>query len=294
MNILIFGGMGYVGRELVEQYAADPKNMVTIFDLQEKIDRVFPSNVRSIVGDIRDASAVKKVVAETAPELVYNLAAVHYIPYCIEYPDEVIATNITGLQNIISAIRPNETTKLIFASSASVYGSPQSKVLESDPYSPNDIYGASKVAGEVLIRTQLTNFVIIRLFNVFGESDPHPHLVPKVTSTLAKGDTLELGTSTAKRDYIYVKDAARGFFLAGSATTGETFNLGTGETHSVREVVDTARVATHSTSEVIFDTTPNLRKRDADYLCANNTKIVSQLGWKPTVSFEVGINTTIS
>lgn len=286
--------MGYVGRELVQLFAAQPDTIVTIFDLQPNPGITFPANVHSIVGDIRDGNQVKKVVADLQPDLVYNLAAIHYIPYCVEHPDEVVATNITGMQHIIDAVHPfGASTKFIFTSSASVYGSLASKARETDPYNPNDIYGASKVAGEVLTRTQLSNFVIIRLFNVFGETDPHPHLIPKVVSTLSKANPLELGTSATKRDFIYVKDAAKGFFAAANAFAGEVFNLGTGETHTVQEVVDTVREVTRSSSEIIFNTPANLRKKDADYLCADTTKIVSTLGWKPTMSFKDGIKTTI-
>lgn len=286
--------MGYVGRELVHLYAADSRHTVTVFDLNEQTHQKFPSNVHSIVGDIRDAQLVKKTVADTQPSLVYNLAAIHYIPYCIEHPDEVVSTNITGTQNIIDALRPLKDTRFIFASSASIYGSPDSKAVETDVYNPNDIYGASKVAGEVLIRTQLSNYVIIRLFNVFGKTDPHPHLIPKVVAKLSRGEKLELGTKKAERDFVYIDDAARGFYLAASAESGEIFNLGTGETHTVQEVVDTVQSATKSRSEIVFNTPANIRKKDADYLCADNTKIVSQLGWKSTVSFAVGINTTVS
>lgn len=296
MKYLIIGGAGYVGQELVRLLTDKDADVVVLdaFKHGNKASFIerFPE-VEYIEADISEGEAVSSTVQRIKPDIIYLLAAIHYIPYCISHPDEVVATNIQGLQNTIDAIKLSVTNaRLVFASSAAVYGSPTTKCTEETVSAPNDIYGYSKQMGEWLIRNQLTDYVILRLSNVFGRQDPIPHLIPKTAKFLKSNEPLELGNSVAKRDYVFVDDVASAFVYVASAPSGEIYNVSTGETHDVREVVNTLSKLTGSSSTITFETANNLRAVDADYLCSDNTKLQG-LGWKPSVSFEEGLRTAI-
>ncbi len=290
MNVLIFGGAGYVGYQLTKLFH-EHGDTVTVFDSFSNGDQTARDKMKDLTGvavyegDIADTKAVHQAVMAASPDIVYNLAAIHYIPYCIENPDKVFATNYQGLQNIITEVGARSDTRLIFASSASVYGSPNERCTIDTPVTPNDIYGASKLAGEHLITYQLHNYVLMRLFNVYGELDPHPHLIPKVARAAVRNEVLELGTACAHRDFVYVKDVAKAFFVAKDAPAGEIYIIATGETHTVKETVDRIYALAESTGEVRYETAANLRAKDASYLCGDPSKLC-ELGWRPRAGFD--------
>jgi UDP-glucose 4-epimerase len=297
MRVLLFGGAGYVGYELTRSFVQNNDD-VAVYDLFANGDERSRRKVSELAGvtvyegTIADELAVRRAVDDFRPDVVYNLAALHYIPYCIEHPDEVFATNYRGLQNIIAAIRSKLEVKFIFASSASVYGSPNEICTLDTPTIPNDIYGASKLAGEHLIQFQLENYVIMRLFNVYGDLDPHPHLIPKVSRAAVRNETLELGTATAERDFVHVSDVAAAFYAARTAPAGEKYIIATGETHSVREVVDRIYSLAGSQGKVLYETATNMRAQDASYLSGDASKL-RLLGWAPTIRFEDGLLSAI-
>jgi UDP-glucose 4-epimerase len=298
MNVLIFGGAGYVGYELSKLFA-ERGDTVTVFDAFTNGDTNARKKIHVLAGvivregTIADADAVSEVFEASNPEVVYNLAALHYIPYCVEHPREVFATNYRGLQNIIVQMNKRPNTKFIFASSASVYGSPSAVCNLETPVEPNDIYGASKLAGEHLITFQLTNYVIMRLFNVYGKFDPHLHLIPKVAGAAVRDEQLELGTASALRDFVYVEDAAKAFFVAQNAPAGEKYIIASGETRSVKDVVERIYMLADSNGKVRYETKVNMRTKDASYLCGDSTKLRS-LGWQPTVDFDKGLASVIA
>lgn len=297
MKVLIFGGAGYVGYELVKCFL-DNGDTVAIYDAfcngdasaRDKVSAL--GSITVFEGTIADKKAVRRAIEEFCPDAVYNLAALHYIPYCIQHPDEVYETNYQGLQSIIQTLRDYPHTKFIFASSASIYGSPDQQCTLDTPVDPNDIYGASKLAGEGLIKYQLSNFVIMRLFNVYGSLDPHPHLIPKVARAAVRGENLELGAMESRRDFVHVTDAARAFFVARNAQSGDTHIIATGETHSVKEVVDRIYQLAGSSGRVIYGTSGNMRAKDASYLSGDSSALRA-LGWAPVVGFDDGLRSAI-
>lgn len=294
---MIIGGAGYVGYELTKLFVAngDAVCVVDNFSNGDVEARQKIIDLQSVVvcdDSIVDHERVTTLIEEFHPDIVYNLAALHYIPYCIEHPDEVFDTNYRGLQYIIQALRPHPETKFIFASSASVYGSPNRQCNLDTATKPNDIYGASKLAGEGLIRHQLTNYVVMRLFNVYGNLDPHPHLIPKVAQAAVRNDNLELGTATAERDFVHVTDVANAFFIARQSQPGETHIIASGETHSVSDTVDMIYELAGSTGKVRYETPDNMREKDASYL-SGDASTLRVLGWTPKVNFETGLRSAI-
>lgn len=300
MKIIIFGGGGYVGLELCKLLSRNSHD-ITIADNFSNGDaaarkKAFDLGVSIAEVNIADTDEVNTVMQAFKPDIVYNLAAIHYIPYCITHPTEVFQANISGTQNIITSIKSLDHIKprLIFSSSASVYGSLDRPCREDDPYNPNDIYGASKVAGELLIRHQLDDYTILRFFNIIGGKDPHPHLTPKVIENVISNKPLRLGTRYARRDFVDVRDVADALYLAKDAPSNRIFNVGTGSTYSVEELVETVKeVINNHDFDVRYETPSNMRENDAPYLCADIEEAKRTLRWFPRHSFEDSIVSSI-
>lgn len=290
----ITGGLGFVGRRLARMLLAE-QYQVTIFDNASQGRDPYLSRHKScrvIYGDIRDAKMVQSSLKRSLPDVVIHLAAVHYIPYCISHAEETLQINLLGTQHVIDGVKTLPFRPLlIFTSSASVYGvaAPEEQREAAQP-TPCDIYGYSKALGEHLIHTQLNNYAIVRLFNVAGRGDPHPHLLPRITEQLEPHGTIKLGNPSASRDFIHVDDVARGFIaISHKGHHKETYNLGGGKSYTVKEVVDLfmARYPYPLKAEFLTD---RFRVTDPPVLRADTAKLQAHTGWRPLSSLETAID----
>ncbi len=291
MRVMVTGGAGFVGKQLVralkdraDVLVADLLRYGTPDWLQGELDGF---SFRRI--DIRDAVATRALVEDFAPDVIVHLAAIHYIPECDSDPANAVATNVTGTVNLLAACAPG--TRFVFASSGAVYRPDEAdhRELES-AVEPVDIYGHTKLQGEVYLRMLAESRglagVIVRLFNVIGPGETNPHLLPAIVAQLRDNpDSIALGNIWPKRDYIDVLDAARGFAAAalGSAPEPggcEIVNLGGGQQYSVSEIVDRMRSVLGLEFEVRQDER-RMRAVDRPFLGADITRIRDIFGWSP-------------
>jgi UDP-glucose 4-epimerase len=232
---------------------------------------------------------------------VLHFAALSLVGESVAEPVRYFKTNVGGSLNLLDAMRAGGCRRLVFSSTAAVYGEPKTiPIQESAPTCPTNPYGASKVAVDMAIGYEAAasglGAVSLRYFNVAGASgrqgelhDPETHLIPSVLKVaLGEGDAVRIfGTDyptpdgTAIRDYIHVDDLARAHLLALDATVEpghRIFNLGNGTGFSVREVVDTARLVTGC--QIPSVESPR-RAGDPPVLVASSERIRSELGWTP-------------
>jgi UDP-glucose 4-epimerase len=251
--------------------------------------------------DVRQREHVRAAVAEFRPDAVVHLAARHFIPWCNRHPAATLATNVLGTQNVVDAVRGlGSRARLVFASSAAVYGPSTERLTEGAPLDPDDIYGASKATGERLLELALrrepqTSAVVLRLFNAIGPDDPHPHLVPRLVSELRRGGRrVRVGNLASVRDYIHVDDVASAILAAlGAELPALTItNVGTGEGHSVGEVIATLGALVGRSLDVV-SVSSQRRTVDRPFLVADPTQARRVLGWEPRVSFEAGLARTL-
>ena len=247
MRILVTGGNGYVGRELCRSIY-DEHEVCVVDNLRYGLNRFCANDlqrVKMVTADVNDDKAMASVVGAFAPDAIVHLAAVHYIPECESNPPLAVQTNVTGAINVLMAC--SEGCRFVYASSGAVYKPdlhPHSETVAD--LGPTDIYGLSKLHGEQYVRyiaqTRKLASVIVRLFNVVGPGETNPHLLPEIIAQLKAGRTkISLGNLWPKRDYIHVKDAARGFRAAaldGAVDPGDTVtvNLATSHPYSVSEI----------------------------------------------------------
>ncbi len=255
-RILVTGGSGFVGQQVVEDLTAEPTNHVTVFDNFSfgGADRLPQrTNMTVVTGDLRDRPAVSKAVAAARPQFVVHLAAVHFIPYCNAHPEEAYEINVAGTKNLLDELAEAERAveagsglkRLVFASTMAVYPITDEPIEESLAVRPLDIYGRTKALGEDLVelfslRTGVAS-MRLRLSNVVGPGETNDHLFPAIArQVLAGAERIELGNLSPKRNYVHRRDvsayvaACLELPLVGSAVA----NVGTRDELDVEQVVD--------------------------------------------------------
>jgi UDP-glucose 4-epimerase len=259
-------------------------------------DLLPPGNSRLDVveGDILDHERLLQVMLDWAPSVVIHLAALHYIPYCNAHPLETLRVNVEGTQSVLQASRQARVGRIVFASSAAVYGISDRANHESSPPAPTDIYGQSKWFGEILLdqfhQDSGIACLAARLFNVYGCNETNPHVIPAILEQLSTADELELGNVDACRDFIYVKDVAQALIALAKARDLDCgiFNVGTGREHSIRQVVRTFEEIT-GRSLHIRSVTSRRRRTERWHLLADVSRIVEAIGWRPWYDLRSGL-----
>jgi UDP-glucose 4-epimerase len=247
-RVLVTGGAGYLGTKLVQQLAMKGRQVVVLDDLSTGSwpppDTELQGGVHLIQVDLRDRLATADAVRDANPELVFHLAALHFIPACVADPSRTLAINVLGTQHLLDGLaKLAEPPRVVFTSTADVYQPQLEPHREDSPVGPDNVYGLSKLVGEELMqqsrRKGQCHPIIARLFNLYGPGETNPHVIPEIVSQLRSGSTVRLGNITPRRDYVYVSDAARALLsLAHAASEGSIWNVGTGNSYSVQEVLD--------------------------------------------------------
>jgi UDP-glucose 4-epimerase len=295
VNVVVTGGVGYVGRELVRQLLmVEPAaNLHVIDNLDSGSHRLDAMATQSFALhniDIRDSEAVRSTLASIKPDVVYHLAAVHFIPQCEKDPGAAVSRNVAGTVNLLDAVP--DGTRFVVASTAAVYA-PEATAHQEDASLtlPMDIYGWTKFQAEQYVRyyhqSGRVSGAIVRLFNVVGSGETNPHLAPAIIEQLDDGNrTIKLGNLFPHRDYIDVRDAAEGFrrLAAAENANGEVTlsNLGTGVTHSVGDMVQSIADAAGIEIRIEQDES-RVRAVDRPMLQASTARLEKLTGWKPQI-----------
>lgn len=252
-----------------------------------------------IVADILDETALASALRLQRPEVVFHLAAIHYIPFCNAHPQAAMRTNVVGTETVFRLAKAAGVPRVVFASTAAVYPSAAGPLHEVEtPSAPLDIYGFTKWFGEELAEWMAkdgeTRFAIARLFNVYGPRETSPHLIPALLKQMIDGlNTLKVGNLEPKRDYIYVDDMARGLYELGVlADWGRPepvrANIGTGHEHSVREVL-TGLAAVSGVDLTLEQDPARMRASDRPNLLADVSTLRALVGWAPQTEFRTGL-----
>jgi UDP-glucose 4-epimerase len=299
VRVLVTGGAGYIGSVVASQLAEAGHETFVLDDFSKGHADAVPEGTRLVRGNLLDMDFVHETFSEGF-DGVLHFAALSLVGESMEEPERYYRNNVCGTLNLLEAMNETGSTRLVFSSTAAVYGEPDEvPIRETAPSLPTNPYGSSKLAVDRLIGAvaEARGLVAtsLRYFNVAGASgrfgeDHHPetHLIPLVLKAAAENSSVKIfGTDyptrdgTAVRDYIHVEDLGRAHLLAlEAAEPGEhrVYNLGNGAGFSVREVVEAARSVTGKDIEAVEAAR---RAGDPPALVASSDKIQADLGWKP-------------
>ncbi|MEU5519738.1 UDP-glucose 4-epimerase GalE [Streptomyces sp. NPDC047860] len=301
MSWLVTGGAGYIGAHVVRALRDGGESVVVYDDLSTgSRDRV-PDGVPLVVGSVGDRDLLEQAIRDHAVTGVVHIAAKKQVGESVERPLHYYRENVTGLQTLLEAMSATGVDKVVFSSSAAVYGMPDvDLVTEDTPCAPMSPYGETKLIGEWLIKAAATAYGIrgasLRYFNVAGAASPELsdagvfNLVPMVFERLETGeaprifgDDYPTPDGTCVRDYIHVQDIASAHLAAARRLdeapkgTALTLNIGRGEGSSVREMVDRILKVTGN-ENVAPEVTPR-RAGDPARVVASADRIREELGW---------------
>ncbi len=291
---LVTGGAGFIGSHLVDELVAKSYD-VAVLDNFSNGKREYISSLpsqRVFTADIRDRDQVARVVKEFQPDIVYHLAAIHFIPYCLQHPYESFQINAMGTKVLLDSLEPSPPKVLFFASTAAVYGPSLQPHQEAEPLAPMDPYGLSKVCGEEmaqLFASRHPSYIVVgRFFNAIGPRETNPHLLPDIINQLNRGQRqISLGNLEPKRDFLHVRDMAKAV-LAVTEMQKEgvaIYNIGSGKQYSVLEVVQCCEKILNEKIE-IMQKAQLKRKVERPSLLAGIDKIRAAVGWQPTTSLQ--------
>ncbi|CAG4931730.1 UDP-glucose 4-epimerase GalE [Acidithrix sp. C25] len=299
MKILVTGGAGYIG-SVMARYFLDQGDTVTVLDNLSRgyLDAV-PQGAIFVQGEISD---LPKYFTETNQfDAVVHMAAHSRVEESVSNPELYWHNNVIGTIKLLDGMRKLEIPKLVFASTAAVYGrAGQSPITEDTPPNPLNTYGMTKLTMDMAIASEAQahglNAASLRFFNVTGayrgageRHNPETHLIPTALKSIVEGRVIKIFGSdyptpdgTCIRDYIHVVDLALAAKLAlekMKSSNHNIFNLGNGDGFSNLEVIDAIKNVTGKTPKVEF--APR-RQGDAPSLVASSKKIRQELGWVPT------------
>ncbi|MCG8539194.1 MAG: UDP-glucose 4-epimerase GalE [Clostridia bacterium] len=302
--ILVCGGAGYIGSHTVYELVDRGEEVIVLDNLQTGHRAAVHSMAKFYNGDIRDRKFLDKVFSEREIEAVIHFAANSLVGESIIDPLKYYDNNVYGTQVLLEAMNKYNVKKIVFSSTAAVYGEPENPlILESDTTNPTNPYGETKLAMEKMFkwadRAYGIKYISLRYFNVAGahvkaeigeDHNPETHLIPLILQVpLGKreeisifGDDYGTHDGTCIRDYIHVTDIADAHILALEKLrrdrSSDIYNLGNGEGFSVKEMIEAARGVTgHPIPAKVTDRRPG----DPPKLVASSKKAMEELGWRP-------------
>jgi UDP-glucose 4-epimerase len=300
-RVLVTGGAGFTGSRLCSCLAALGHEVVSIDRRTSPVAaRPLNSPVRLIAGDIRDAPALARCLEDHQPEIVFHLAAIHFIPRCTAQPRACIGANVDGTQAVLDVCAETPSVRaVIVASSAAVYAPESTPHGEGGALRPTDIYGHTKLWTEHLahlFHMQTGKGVgIARLFNVFGPGETNAHLIPTIIEQVREGNVLRLGNLSTVRDYLYLDDAVDGLIrLAAACHDGSvlTCNFGSERPVDGWSLVRIIQMMS-GTALAIEQDVARFRVVDRPVLVSDCTRARTHLGWRAAMSLEAGLVETI-
>ena len=299
-EVLITGGCGFIGSEIVKQLSKIGANVTIIDNLSSGKEKYIQdlSNVKLITADLLDDHAIESVVKDK--EYVINNAALPFIPDSYYMPKKFFDVNVNATISLaLAVIKEKKAKRFVHISSSEIYGTARYTPMdENHQTTPQSTYAVSKLAGERVVFTMHKEHnlpaVIIRPFNSFGPNITQPYIIPEIIRQMEKNDVIKLGNLNAKRDLTYVTDTARGIILSlvKEGVIGEVINIGSQRSFSIRELV--SLISEIMDKKVSVEVDPSrFRPYDVDTLICNYERATKLLGWKPEITVKEGLEKTV-
>ena len=298
MRIFVAGGAGYIG-SCTTEYLLNHGHDVTVYDalLNGHRTAVDP-RAHFIQGNLADATTLDDAIATAKPEGIIHFAAFIEVGESMKLPGKYFANNVGNGINLAEAAVKHGVRKIVFSSTAAVYGMPKHiPITEAEAKQPINAYGESKLMFEKILGwfhdLKDLQYTALRYFNAAGATEkygedhsPETHLIPLIMQAAEGkrekisvfGTDYDTPDGTCIRDYIHVLDLAQAHLLALENHDSGAFNLGSGQGHSVKAVIDTVRAVTGKDFKIEY---AERRPGDPARLISDSSAARATLGWKP-------------
>jgi UDP-glucose 4-epimerase len=302
-KVLVTGGAGFIGSHCVDALL-ERGDDVTVFDIKSVSKARNLAHVQDqisyVEGDIRDRALIHEIIQSHTH--ILHLAAIVSVPESIKHPAETHDTNVTGTLNVFSAACDAGIKRVVYASSAAVYGDvqdiPTRETAAIEPISP---YGMHKMINEQYGRLFFELYGLptygLRLFNVYGSrqdpSSPYSGVVTVFREKLVQNQpVIVYGDGTATRDFVHVYDVVKACMLAldTDVMISEIFNVGSGRQTTLNHLLETMELLMETTAQ---RDVKDMRPGDILHSCAHIEKIGSALGFTPTTDLKTGLEEVI-
>lgn len=298
-RVFVTGATGFVGINLVSKLMEAGASVHVMARDATKVvflRKSFPL-LHISQGDIRDAVGLKKMVMETAPDVVFHCATARSTHPEFDR-DLMFDINVRGAEHLIQACVAARPAKVVVLSSSLEYGHRNIPLTEDMPCVPESLHGATRAASTILFQQAACGaglpIVILRLFSIYGPWEPDHRLIPTAILAGLQGRELHLTGPGIRRDYIHVNDVVQACFMAAQAenVTGEIINVGTGVQTTNEKVVEVISELSGDPIKIIANAYP-LRKTDTVHWVADTCKCERLLGWKPAINLRSGLKDAI-
>ena len=303
MKVLVTGGAGYIGSHVCNLLLDNGYKVVVVDSLVTGNKNLIPKNARLIRSDIADVKKIEDLIIKEKFDLVMHFAGLIRVDESVNKPEKYHEFNFEKGKIFLNVCLKNGLNKIIFSSTASVYGNPEGKVLESDSLNPLNPYASSKLKLEDFIKKKSDDidmkYIILRYFNVAGSDEKlRSGLISKHSSHLIKiacevavgkreklvinGDDYDTFDGTPIRDFIHISDLADIHLISAEHLINngksDIFNCGYGKGYSVKEIIENFNEILDK--KINYEIGPR-RNGDSKMIVANPEKFNKFFGWKP-------------
>ena len=304
MRVLITGASGFVGLHLCEHLAADHPE-VELFGVRRWRSDETPGSaapgpdVRIVEGDLLDAPSMLRALQASRPDVIVHLAASSSVASSWHTPSEMLQVNVLGTLHLLEAVRQLDLdAPVVLACSAEAYGlvrEDELPIREEQPFRPVSPYAVSKAAVDLLGFQYFQAFrlrtVRMRFFNHCGPRQSHRFVISSLARQIAEIEAglrpprIQAGNLDIRRDFVDVRDAVRAYWLAATiGESGQAYNVASGQSHSIREILDRLLALSDAVVEVTFDPA-RVRPADIPVLTGDASRFRAATGWEPEIPF---------
>lgn len=297
MKVLVTGGAGFIGSHVTQQLISSGHKVIVLDNLIKGQKTSVDPKAKLVVGDIADAKSAQQALQGV--DAVIHMAGLIVVPESVHDPILYSKNNFMGTIKFLESMRKTGVKKIIFSSSATVYGSPQKlPITEDTPLHPDNPYGASKAAVESYLQTYNAVFgfdsIILRYFNPYGPGEnhvPETHAIPNFIKSTLKRTSIPLYWGGEQiRDFIYIDDLVQAHIDVLNLTGHQIFNIGTEKGVKVMDVIE-------EIFKIVGYKVPikNLGNRPGDVAAnyASSRKLRETVGWTAKVNLTDGLKKTI-
>ncbi len=313
MNILVTGGLGFIGSNFINLYSQlYPDHNIYNLDNEsyaashQNIRKDIP-NYRFIKCDLANKEELERSLESIEFHRVFHFAAESHVDNSIAGPDPFIFSNIIGTYNLLNFFRPKKNIIFLHVSTDEVYGDlniDDESFKETTPYNPSSPYSASKASSDLLVKSWFRTYgfpaIIVNCTNNFGPNQNIEKLIPKTITSALRGDIIPIyGKGLNIREWIYVEDFCKAIItVIEKGNVGETYNIGSGEELKNIEIVDMICNILGEKTELKSSKYKDLIKYvddrlGHDFRYAVNSEKIRGLGWKTTKNIETAMAKTI-